>query len=192
MTNPFNVITNVEIETKLINENNELVSFPGIEVNVDGELSGNPGRLVTLTAIETSSLGYTFKEWIVEVSKIQLQSVVIGGYTTTIEDMCNQETLQTELSEVVYTDGQFFYEDQDGNRVSNSGYYGAGLKTYWRHDTSAGISGPFICGQPDTTQRTGIEIGNDNTSTTARQFGVNTNTDTNNQEFIRRTFDATT
>jgi hypothetical protein len=146
MTNPFNIVTNVEIESKIVGENDELIPFPGIEVNVQGELSGAPGRQITLTAQETSSLGYTFKEWIVEVSGIKLVPVTVGGYTTTIEDMCKQGSLQTELSNAVFTDGQFFYDDSEGNKVSNSGYYGAGSQTYWRHDTAAGISGPFVCG----------------------------------------------
>jgi len=151
MTNPFNIVTNVEIESKIVGENDELIPFPGIEVNVQGELSGQPGRQITLTAQETSSLGYTFKEWIVEVSGIKLVLVPVGGFTSTIEDMCRPGALQTELSEAVYTDGQFFYEDEEANRVSNSGYYGAGSQTYWRHDTATGISGPFVCGQTGTT-----------------------------------------
>jgi hypothetical protein len=151
MTNPFNIVTNVSIEPKLAGQNDELISFPGIEVDVVGDLSGPPGRQISLTAQESSSLGYAFKEWIVEVSGIKLVSVAVGGFTSTIEDMCRPGALQTELSEAVYTDGQFFYEDEEGNRASDSGYYGAGSQRYWRHDTATGITGPFTCGQSENT-----------------------------------------
>jgi hypothetical protein len=147
MTNPFNIITNVEIDPKIIAQNNTLVPFPQAQVSVEGELSGTIGRQITLTAQETSSLGFTFKEWIVEISNIKLVSVDVGGYTDTIEDMCNQNFLQTQLSTVVFTDGQFFYDDSDGNKISKFGYYGAGSQQYWRHDTATGILGPFQCGQ---------------------------------------------
>lgn len=144
----FGVTTSVEVEVSIINEDNQIVPLPAAGgVIVSGSLIGEKNRVVELTALESSSLGYRFKEWIVEPFPITLVPIAVGGFTQTVQEMCNPESLQTEISNNVWTDDEFFYEDPNGNRVANSGYYGAGSRAYWYHDTATGISGPHPCGQ---------------------------------------------
>jgi hypothetical protein len=156
MLNNFNVTTTVEVQSSVVGLNNTIIPLldAGI-ITVSGSLTGPVNRELQLTADAVSSLGYKFKEWVVEVFPLELVEVATSEPYFTIESICSvgigEGVNNTQVSTAYYTDGQFFYEDRDGDRIAPSGYYGAGSSNYYAHSTSTGITGPFVCGQTGTT-----------------------------------------
>lgn len=156
MLNNFNVTSTVEVQSNVIALNGTIIPLSdGGVITVSGSLTGPVGRELKLTADAVSSLGYRFKEWKIETFPLELVEVATSRPYDTIESICStgigEGVNNTQVSEAYYTDGQFFYEDRDGDRIAPNGYYGAGSSTYYAHSTSTGITGPFVCGQTGNT-----------------------------------------
>lgn len=136
--------TTIQTEVKIENIEGNLISYPiAGNIKVKGNLLGASNREVQLTAEDTSNL-FKFKHWIVETTPISRTRVPVGGFTTTIEEMCSGEKSSTLLSNELFTDDTFFYTEQTGPDTARLGFYGAGQNTYYIQ-TAQGKSGPFAC-----------------------------------------------
>ncbi len=146
----FDVTTTITLENVVkVNDTTTVVPEAGV-ITVSGSLTGFPTRDVELSADAVSSLGYAFKEWVIETFPIELKEVGTSRPYSTIQEICGPDLNNSQVSEAYFTDGIFLYEDREGTKPAPEGYYGAGSSDYYFHSTSLGLSGPFVCGQTQT------------------------------------------
>lgn len=147
----FGIQTTVEVQKGVIDNTDRFVSVNNVgAVTVEGSLSGPIGRNLTLSVQPENINGYQFVKWIIETIPVTTVEVATSRPRNTIELMCSttgEGGNNTDVSEGYFTDGQFLYEDRDKNKKASNGYYGVGSNSYYNHNTSTGLTGPFVCGQ---------------------------------------------
>lgn len=148
----LNIETTVEIQTGTLTAGEQFVASnePG-SVTVVGSIRGAVGREIELTANEASANGYQFKKWIIETIPITKVEVATSMPYLTYDEICIPTRQNTEVSTSYFSDGQFLYEDQEGNRLAPNGFYGIGSGRYYIHDTNTGLRGPLTCGSSNNS-----------------------------------------
>lgn len=146
----------------------------GSAVLVDGRLTGDKDRAVTVQAIPKS--GYRFKEWQVETYPIDLQvfDVVANSPVSTVAEVCNTlyrsanydgyNRTSSDFQNVareLFTDGFALFVDSEGKTLAPTGYWGAGGGTYY-YWNGGRIPTLEVCSSTTTTTTTTTTTGTGN------------------------------